>query len=418
MSDRQSNSAEERASRSSKLPLLTYTLLALMALHGVVWLLFYRPSEATQRRMKAMRQMLDYIPENYIGEAEAEGLFQAAMRGMVQSLDDKYSAYITPEENRVLREQTRGEFSGIGVTISQTDGLPLVVGVMKESPALESGIQVGDLIVGIEGADVQGTSLEEIARRIRGKAGTEVTITVRRPATDERLTKTLQRATMDLPSVTWDLRDDGIGVVDVVSFDQNCARLTKQALSELRQEGELRGLILDLRGNSGGLVEQAVAVCDMFISGGPLLSTQGRDKGENKSFRASSEVVLAESVPVAVLVNEATASAAEILSGVLQARDRATVVGAPTVGKGSVTSVITLANQGGLILTVARYELPGDKVVEGKGITADIPVGKMPPIPTRDDAEALSAWVEELKRAGEAQFEAAVEYLHEQMETE
>ena len=390
----------------SYLPVLTWTLLVLMGTYSLVWHFFYRPSP----QLRAFQEALRYIPANFIREVDRQKLFEAAMVGMMASLEDKYSGYVTPEENQRIFEQTRGEYVGVGVTITRADGLPVVVDVLPDSPALEVGIEQGDLITHVEDESVRDWPLEDVVRAIRGDAGTQVKLRLLRPATETSSEVTVARRKLSLPNVEWKMREDGIGVVSMNAFDDNCARELRQGLEELTEQG-LKGLVLDLRNNAGGLVREAVAACDLFISDGLLVAIRGRPGTTVERVEAHSTTALDEAVPVVVLVNEATASAAEILSGSLQANGRATVVGAKTVGKGSVTNVHPLNDDSGLVLTVAQYELTGGKKVEGEGIQPDVVVGEFPAFPQGATAEEVTAWRTQLRAARQAQLDAAVELL-------
>jgi carboxyl-terminal processing protease len=394
----------------SYLPYLTWTLLGLLCLWGVLWFLFYRPSREERLRIEAIQSALTYIPESYIKKVDETELYRAAIKGMIQSLGDKYSAYLTPQEEQRVLEQTRGEFVGIGVTITRSDSLPLIVDVQQDGPAGRAGVERGDVIVQVDGKEVKDLPLDQVAAMIRGDAGTRVTLALRRASQPALLTMELTRKKISLPNVKWEMREEGIALLGLASFDGKAAREVKEALEAINQKSP-KGLILDLRNNGGGLVDQAVAICDMLLERGLILTMKGEHVVPGKSIEASGKPILGSSVPMVVLVDEGTASAAEITSGALQANRRATVIGANTVGKGSVTDVMSLPDGSGLILTVAHYELAGGKAVEGEGIIPDQVVGRMPSYPAEAKSEEVKAWLESYQQAKAEQLQAAVEFL-------
>jgi carboxyl-terminal processing protease len=365
-----------------------------------------------QERVGAFAEVLDDIESDYIAKVDVTELYQAAMKGMVNSLGDKYSAYLSPSEYGLVLDEMRGEFTGVGISIARTGRLPLVMDVQPDGPADRAGVKRGDVIARVDGEDVAGMPLDKVASIIRGAAGTQVVLALRRPSTGAMLEVKLVRRTMVLPAVSWRMLEGGIGLLTIPSFDRHAARGVKGALAELQKQ-ELKGLILDLRGDPGGLLDQAAEVCDMFLDEGVIISMRGEHVASDSVLEATPGLALSPSVPMVVLVDEETASAAEITSGALQALGRASVVGTGTVGKGSVTDVHPLADGSGLMLTVARYELAGGKPVEGVGIRPDVVTGEVPPYPGDQGPEAIQAWLEAQDRAKAQQLEAAVKLLKE-----
>ncbi len=414
MSDDPEKSQQRPARRYAYLPYLTWSLLLLLFSWFLIWLLIYRPTTQEQRMVASFAYALRYIPKAYVEQVDEAKLHQAAMEGMVQSLGDRHSAYLTPEQMRFLDVETRGEFGGIGVTVMQKDGLPLVTEVQEDGPASRAGIQAGDLITHAGGRDLGELSLDKAIDLIRGKVGTEVEIGLLRPATKERFVRKLTREKISLPNVQWEMLEDGIGKLRLLLFDESAADKMEDALRELNEHG-MRALILDLRGNNGGLVDQAIRVCDMFLSKGEILSQKTRHKQLRKTREASPSVRVAQDVPIVVLVDGGTASSAEIVAGALQANGRATLAGAKTVGKGSVNEVVSLPDGSGLSIIVSYYELAGGRVIEGQGLEPDVVVGEMPPLAKEPGPQDVEAWRKLYAESKEEQLRKAVEILRQKL---
>ncbi len=411
--DSESEGSSQR-SGADYLPLLTWALLGLLCVWFVVWFLFQRPTGVEERRVESFRRALRYVPAYYLYEVEKDRLYEAAMEGMMDSLEDRYSDYVPPGENKRLQEETKGEFGGIGVRVTAQDGLPLVVEVDEEGPAGRAGVREKDLITHVEGEGTADLSLREVVDRIRGEVGTPVRLTLMRPAVEESFQVSLERARISIPNVNWEMLPNDIAYLRLRSFDRNCAEEVQQALGEI-QEKEAAGVLLDLRDNAGGLMKQGLSVADAFLDGGVMVRLKGRVEG--RLFRADSEVALKQEVPLVVLVNRMTASASEILAGALQANGRATVVGTRTQGKGTVTELLSLPDGGGLNLAVARYQLADERIVEETGIQPDIVVGELPP-PPRDDPEEVKAWLRRYEQTRREQKKRAIELLEGKIASE
>jgi carboxyl-terminal processing protease len=415
MGEQQPPREHQPARQPTYLPALTSALLALLLVWLLVWFFFQRPTEKEELQVASFARALEEIEDRYVGEVERDALYRAAMRSMVGGLDDKYSSYLTPDQMRRVGEETEGEFGGIGILISPATGQVLVEDVLPEGPAAEAGMEPGDVITHVDGEDVTDLPLQRVVSLIRGEVGSEVEITVLRPSSGESLTFALERDRIRAPSVRSEVRPDGIGVLRVTTFDERSADEVEEALQQFQEQG-VEGLILDLRTNSGGLVEQAVRVCDMFLRDGMILALQGRKVEDEPPLEASSRVEVAPELPVVVLVDRWTASAAEIVAGTLQANGRATVVGTGTVGKGAVTSVLHLPDESGLLLTVARYELAGGLVIEGNGIEPDVVVGPLPEPPEDMEGEEAILWLRERRDEARAeQMGEAVRILQEEL---
>ncbi|NLW50112.1 MAG: S41 family peptidase [Candidatus Brocadiaceae bacterium] len=410
MNDSAATRRPEQTSQDRHLRVLAWLLLLLVAVHFGSSLLL-RPPRAERLRLAAFRDAMGAIGDLYVEEVDRDTLYQGAMRGMVAALSDRYSAYLTPEQRARLNEDTEGKYAGIGIMLFPADGRAIVEDVFPDGPAAAAGLQAGDSIVRIDGRPVADLRPDQILDMIRGRVGTSVELTLVRPPQDEPLALTLTRDNIAVPSVKSEVLADNVGLLRITSFSQSSAAGTRAALEDLQKRG-IVGLVLDLRGNAGGLVGQATAVCDMFVESGLLLAQEGRGGRREPNVLATPGTVLPGVVPVVVLVDEGTASAAEIVAGALQAHGRATVVGTGTVGKGAVNTVIRLPDGAGLVLTVTRYMLAGGRAVDGVGITPDVLVGEMPALPEGLEAAQVRAWViEHRKSAREAQMRKALEVI-------
>ena len=404
--------------RHTKLPVLTWTLLGLLFIWLVVWFFFQRPTTEERLQVASFARALREIEGTYVAEVDREALYRAAMASMVRSLGDKYSTYLSPAQMQRVGEETRGEFGGIGVLISPRTDRVLIEDVLPDGPAERAGLEPGDVITRVDGAEVAGLPLEEVVSILRGEPGTQVVVTVSRPDTEESLTFTLERDKVRAPNIRWEILEDQIALLRVRTFDRHTAGDLRKALDEMLDQGAA-ALIIDLRGNSGGLVKQAVLVCDMFLEEGLILALDGRTVQDEPPLEAKPGVAVERRVPVAVLVDRWTASAAEILAGTLQAHGRATVVGTRTVGKGAVTSVLEMPDESGVMLTVAHYRLEGGLVIEGNGVQPDVVVGELPEPPQDLKRPEALQWLREKRAAArEQQLAKAVEILKERLARE
>lgn len=337
---------------------------------------------------RMLADTLDQVERNYVKEIDRRRLVEAAIRGILQELDP-YSNYISPEEMQDFKTSVEQQFGGIGIQITMEGGQLKVLSPLVGTPAYRAGIQAGDWIVAIEGESTAGISLDEAVRRLKGEAGTSVTITVARPASDYKETITLQREVIHIETVlgdrrkeddSWDFMYDPqrrIGYVRLTAFSRETPQELKRALEELKAQG-LRGLVLDLRFNPGGLLSSAIEVADLFISQGTIVSTAGRASPE-RTWEAVAEGTY-EGFPMAVLVNRYSASASEIVSACLQDHKRAIIVGERTWGKGSVQNVVELGGgKSALKLTTAGYKRPnGHNIHREEGAGEDQEWGVMP----------------------------------------
>lgn len=317
-------------------------------------------------------EVVETIEDNFFREVEDGELEEASIRGLVRSLDDRFSHYFTPEETAQFQQSISGEFDGVGMSVEESPRGLLVLTVFDGSPAEEAGIVDGDLVTEVNGESIAGTPADLATAKIKGRPGTSVELTIVDPRTERERTKTIQRARVEVPAVESELRTvDGreLGVVELLTFTQGAHGLLRDEIDRLVRRGA-EGILLDLRGNGGGLLTEAVLVASQFIDDGEIVTTEGRTKPE-RTFEAAGDAI-DEDIPVVVLVDRGSASASEIVAGALRDRDRATIVGRPTFGKGVFQEVQPLSNGGALDLTVGRYFLPSGEGISDKGIRPEV----------------------------------------------
>ena len=318
------------------------------------------------------------------GTFTAAQVTEAALDGMLTNLDP-HSSYLNPDEFRESQVHTRGEFGGLGIEVNMEDGFVKVIAPIEDTPASRAGIKSGDLITHVDGTGIKGMSLIEAVRLLRGKPRTDVRLTIRRAGAGE-FDVTVTRAIIRVRPVKWSIEGD-VGVIRVTSFNQRADDEMRRAVGTIRRElgGKLRGFVLDLRNNPGGLLSQSVAVTDSFLHRGDIVSVRDRD-GDGRAFNAESGD-LADGLPIVVLINRGSASASEIVAGALQDQNRATVIGARSFGKGSVQTITPLDWDGALRLTTALYYLPSGRSIQGTGVEPDIVItgGGAPPHPRHGD---------------------------------
>lgn len=322
--------------------------------------------------LTAFSKVLAHVRASYVDDVDETKLIRGAIRGMVRSLDP-YSAYMTPEEFRVLRSDTRGRFGGIGCEVDMQGGVLTVMLPLEGTPAEQAGLRPGDRIIEIDGELTEGMSLQDAIVHMRGPAGSVVEIMIRRAGEEEPRELSITRAVISIESVEGRMAESGIGYVRIRTFQENTGARLREELDRLEREagGELRALILDLRGDPGGLVDQAVEVSDEFLAHGLIVTTRGRG-GRTIAEERAHERGTRPNFPMVVLVNGQSASASEIVIGALQDQRRAVIMGTQTYGKGSVQNVIELPDGSGLKLTVARYYTPSGRCIEGSGIAPDV----------------------------------------------
>ena len=329
------------------------------------------PGEAYEN-LRIFTEVLSHIESNYVDETEPEKLIHGAIRGMLRTLDP-HSSFMPPDVYREMQVETEGRFGGLGIEITVRDDVLTVVSPIEGTPAFRAGIQAADQIVKIEGESTKDITLIDAVKKLRGPEGSTVTISVFRKGFSEPKDFTLARAVIQIKSVRWKKLPDDVGYVKLRSFQKSTTDELEEALHDL-EEQHIRALVLDLRNNPGGLLEQAIAVSDEFLESGKLIVyTKGRLAGQNmKGYSKNDKAHL--DYPMVILINEGSASASEIVAGALQDLERATIVGSQSFGKGSVQTIIPLSDGSGLRLTTAKYYTPKGQEINGKGITPDIVV--------------------------------------------
>lgn len=343
------------------------------------------------RQLELFADVLARVEQDYVTEIDEEEAIEAAIQGMLASLDP-HSSYMNATEFRDLQTQTRGEYGGLGIEVTSEDGIVRVVSPIDDTPADRAGIQAGDYLTAINGESIIGLTLNDAVRLMRGEAGTQITVTVAREGVDP-FDVTLTREVINVRAVTARVEGGDIGVIRISTFNEQTGDMLESAIRTVRSQtgARLRGVVIDLRNNPGGLLDQAIEVSDAFLDGGEVVSTRGRQPGDQQRYNARRGDDLA-GVPIVVLINGASASAAEIVAGALQDRNRALIVGTDSFGKGSVQTVIPLqgGRDGALRLTTARYYTPSGRSIQGTGITPDIEVGAVRVDPERLQRLGLS----------------------------
>ena len=343
-----------------------------------------QPRAKTYRMLGLFGDVLDTVERQYVTDVDDTKLIQSAIDGMLTSLDP-HSGYLDPENFDEMRDQTRGEYGGLGIEVTSEDGVVKVISPMDGTPAAAAGIKAGDYITAVNGDSVLGLSVNEAVKQMRGKAGEAVTLTIAREKTDPFDVKII-REVIKPKSATARLEGDYI-VLRVGAFNEKTTDEAEAAFNDVRAKNpKAKGLILDLRNNPGGLLDQAVSVSDMFLEGGEIVSQRGRDPRDVERYNARPGDITG-GMPMVVLINSGSASASEIVAGALQDRKRAEVVGITSFGKGSVQTVIPLRGgmDGALKLTTARYFTPSGRSIQKTGIEPDLEVAS-----TRDEAQSIA----------------------------
>ncbi|MBE9636125.1 S41 family peptidase [Salipiger mangrovisoli] len=330
--------------------------------------------------------IFERIRAQYVTEVDDKKLIEAAINGMLTSLDP-HSSYLPPDDAADMRVQTRGEFGGLGIEVTQEDGFVKVVSPMDGTPADEAGVEAGDFITHVDGESVLGLSLDEAVDKMRGPVGSEIVITVVREGKDEPFDISIIRDTITLTAVRTRLEGDSV-VLRVTTFnDQTFPNLEEGLAKEVEAAGgmdKVNGIVLDLRNNPGGLLTQAIKVADGFLDKGEIVSTRGRNASDGERYNATAGD-LSNGKPIVVLINGGSASASEIVAGALKDHRRAVVVGTKSFGKGSVQTVMPLRGDGAMRLTTARYYTPSGRSIQALGVSPDIVVEQRPPEPENEE---------------------------------
>ncbi|MBK1641176.1 peptidase S41 [Chromatium okenii] len=342
--------------------------------------------ELPLEELRTFADVFGRIKEDYVEAAPDRALIENAIRGMLSGLDP-HSAYLNADDYRDLQIGTSGEFGGLGIEVGLEDGFVKVISPIDDTPAQRAGIQAGDLIMRIDEKAVKGLSLSEAVKLMRGKAGTKVRLTVLRGEKQQPFEVTLERAMIQVESVKSRTLEPGYGYVRISNFQAPTTDALAKAIAALKQanDGTLRGMVLDLRNNPGGVLNGAVGVSDAFLTEGLIVYTQGREVESRVQFDAGPDDLL-NGAPLVVLVNGGSASASEIVAGALQDHKRALVMGTQTFGKGSVQTIVPLTETTALKLTTARYYTPSGRSIQAQGITPDIVLarGEFKPLTQQD----------------------------------
>jgi carboxyl-terminal processing protease len=322
--------------------------------------------------LRTFTEVYSRIKSDYVEPVSDKKLLNDAIQGMLSGLDP-HSAFLDPEAFKEMRVGTEGEFGGLGIEVTMEDGFVKVVSPIEDTPAAHAGLKTGDLIIRLDSKAVKGMSLNDAVKLMRGKPGTDIVLTVVREGQPKPLTFTLTRAVIKIQSVKFRMLDDGYGYVRITQFQANTGDSLKEALAKLKAQnkGQLKGLILDLRNDPGGLLNAAVSVSDAFLTSGLIVYTEGRVADSDLKFSATPADLL-NGAPMVVLVNGGTASASEIVAGALQDHKRAIIMGTKTFGKGSVQTILPMSGGSALKLTTARYYTPSGRSIQAAGIVPDV----------------------------------------------
>jgi carboxyl-terminal processing protease len=322
--------------------------------------------------LRVFAEVFGRIKSDYVEPVSDKKLLEQAIRGMLGGLDP-HSGYLNEEDYKEIRVGTSGEFGGLGIEVGMEDGFIKVIAPIDDTPAARAGIRAGDLIIKLDDKPVKGMSLDEAVGLMRGKPGTSITLTIMREGKDKPLAVSMERAVVKVVSVKDRMLEPGYGYVRVSQFQSHTSEDMIKAINGLKRKpgGQLKGLVLDLRNNPGGVLNSAVAVSDAFLAGGVIVYTEGRVKDSELKFQAAPDDVL-DGAPIVVLVNGGSASASEIVAGALQDHKRAVIMGRQTFGKGSVQTIIPVNEKIALKLTTARYFTPNGHSIQAEGIKPDI----------------------------------------------
>lgn len=330
-------------------------------------------SSDTFRSLKLFGDIFERVRAEYVEEVSDTALIEAAINGMLSSLDP-HSSYLDAEKYRDMQVQTKGEFGGLGIEVTMENGLVKVVSPIDDTPAFRAGIEAGDVITHIDREPVMGLTLSEAVERMRGPVDSKIELRIVRQGREDAFDVSLERAVIKISPVRARAEGD-VAYLRLTTFNEQTSSVMREKLDELvaKSGGKVRGIVLDLRNNPGGLLDQAVAVADAFLDKGEIVSTRGRRPDSIQRFNARPGDI-ANGLPIVVLINGGSASASEIVAGALQDHRRAIVMGTPSFGKGSVQTIMPISGQGAIRLTTARYYTPAGTSIQAKGITPDIEV--------------------------------------------
>ncbi len=344
---------------------------------SVIISFFYNPAHSQNldklyEKIDLFSEVLEKINNEYVDEIDQSEVMDSAINGVLQYLDP-YSAYMNPETFEEMQTETSGEFGGLGIEVTMEAGVVKIITPIDDTPASRAGVKAGDYIVRINGEQVQGKTLMEAVNLMRGPVNTSIEITIRRKGLKKAKIFKIKREIIEIKSVASKLIEKEIGYLRLRAFNENSSDQLKKEISKLEKKENLLGYIFDLRNNPGGLLSQAIKISDFFLDDGEIVSTKGRKNRENRKFFAKKGDKI-NGKPLIVLINNGSASAAEIVAGALQDQKRAILLGETTFGKGSVQSIIPLKNKGAIRLTISKYYLPSGKSISDIGVSPDIMV--------------------------------------------
>ncbi|QSA96015.1 S41 family peptidase [Methylococcus sp. EFPC2] len=325
--------------------------------------------------LKTFSEVYGRIRQDYVEPVPDNKLLEDAIRGMLSGLDP-HSAYLDQEQYNELKVGTTGQFGGLGIEVGLENGFVKVISPIDDTPAQKAGIKAGDLIIRIDEKPVKGMNLNDAVKLMRGEAGSEIVLTIVREGVEQPLKFKLQRDIIKVKSVKSRLLEEGYGYVRITSFQSKTGDNVVDAINELRKGSDLKGLVIDLRNNPGGVLNSAVAVSDAFLESGLVVYTDGRIEDSKMKFNATPGDIL-KGAPIVVLINAGSASASEIVAGALQDHKRAIIMGEKTFGKGSVQTILPTSNGGAVKLTTARYYTPSGRSIQAEGISPDVPISKV-----------------------------------------
>jgi carboxyl-terminal processing protease len=327
----------------------------------------------TYKALNLFGDVFEQVRANYVDKVEDKKLIEYALNGMLTSLDP-HSGYMTEEETKAMQVQNRGEFGGLGIEVTMENGVVKVVSPIDDTPAARAGIQTGDLIIEIDGKQVMGMTLNDAVEKMRGKVGTEITLTVVRTGAKEPMKFKLTRQVIEIQSVKSHVENGHIGYIRISSFNAQTGPGMKKAFADIDKttNGKTTGYILDLRNNPGGLLDQAIIVANDFLDKGEIVSTRGRNPDDTRRDYATAGGDLSKGLPLVVIINGGSASASEIVAGALQDQKRGILMGTRSFGKGSVQTLFDVPGGGSIKLTTARYFTPSGRSIQAKGIMPDI----------------------------------------------
>ncbi|MBN2225124.1 MAG: S41 family peptidase [Deltaproteobacteria bacterium] len=363
----------------------------------------------TYKNLEQFIDVLNLIKENYVDEVDAGTLVTNAIRGMVSGLDP-HSVFFTPDEYEDFQVGTTGSFGGLGIELGIIDSYPGVISPIEDTPAWRIGLKAGDKIVAIEGKPTDGMTIMEAVKQLRGEPGTKVTVSIMRKGFTKPRDYTIIREIINTKSIKYEVYDNNIAYVRIMQFQERTSTDLRAALDAIvkKTDGNIRGIILDLRNDPGGLLNKSVEVADDFISEGIIVYTKGRVSGSDMTFTAKKDGTLPSDIPMVVLVNGGSASASEIVAGALKDHKRAIIVGEKTYGKGSVQSIIPLPDGSGLKITTAKYFTPSGISIQDKGIVPDIVIENKEPEETTNGNVTET---EEEMKLPDAQLDKAKEVI-------